>query len=115
MIFNLLIITALIVWITDLSGINSLPKKLFMGWIGFPYRDFAWERINPFLKILDCSTCQVFWVTLIYVIETQGFTIPYLGLCGLFAFSAPIVKDILILVKESAVKLIDKIYSWLNL
>lgn len=111
----MLIITALIVFITDLSGARTLPKRLFCNWLYIPYRDFAWETINPFLKILDCSLCQTWWVNLIYIIEAQHFTLPYIGLCAVFAFLTPIVKDIMVLTKDCLGRLVEKCSEWLNL
>lgn len=102
---NLLIITAIIVFITDLTDFWEYVKKQI--W------KFAWGKSKPYkeyqLKILDCSLCQTWWIGLIYLLFTHQFTIPYIGYVALLAYLTPVIKDILYLIKDAFTKAIEVI------
>ena len=100
----------IIVFIIDLSGAldsfkHSIWKRLFKG---IPYKE-DWR-----LKPLDCSLCMTWWIGLIYILITSQFSILMVGYIALLAFMTPIIKDIMILLKDASTKLIDVIYKLIN-
>jgi hypothetical protein len=107
---ELFIIAVIIVFIIDLSGAldsfkHSIWKRLFKG---IPYKE-DWR-----LKPLDCSLCMTWWIGLIYILITSQFSILMVGYIALLAFMTPIIKDIMILLKDASTKLIDVIYKLIN-
>lgn len=105
MIINLLWITVLVVFLIDLSGIVDSIKPVLWKWLykGLPYNP-EW-RIKPW----DCSLCSTWWLGIIYLLCTGLFTWFNLMLVGLLAFFTPVIKDLLIVVKELIIKVLNKI------
>lgn len=99
---DLLIITAIIVFIIDLSGIVLiLKKKLWKKLYGIiPFKE-DWS-----LKPFDCSLCMTFWIGLLYLIIIGSFTIPYIGYVCLLSFLTPIIQEILLMIKDLLIRLI---------
>lgn len=105
MIINLLWITVLVVFLTDLSGgwDYILPVLWKLLYKGLPYNP-NWRP-----KLLSCSLCQTWWLGIIYLLCTGLFTWFNLMLVGLLAFFTPVIKDILIVVKELIIKILNKV------
>ena len=99
---ELLIITAIIVFVVDLSGIILvLKKKLWKTLYGIiPFKE-DWS-----LKPFDCSLCMTFWIGLIYLIITGSFTIPFIGYVCLLSFLTPIIQEMLLTIKDLLIRLI---------
>lgn len=113
---TLLIITAVIVFITDISGFSTTIKKLFLRLFGLPQKDFEWQTIHPLLKIMECSLCQSFWVNNIYLICINAWSLPLLGYVCLLALLTPVIRDFIFIIRDIAntipliiSKLIEKI------
>lgn len=109
---NILLLSAILVFILDLSGFvpyweNKIYKWTF-GVYPSPSYDFT-EK--PLIKLLTCSLCQTFWVGIIYLLINQQFTIINLSYVALLAFLTPITKDILFLVREAFNNLLNLIYK----
>ena len=104
---DLLIITGIIVFITDLTDWWTSIKKLIWKFVfknNKPYKEFP-------LKPFDCSLCSTFWIGLIYLLLTKSFTIPYIGYVALLAYLTPVIKDILFFIKDILTKAINTIYN----
>ena len=99
---ELLIITAIIVFVVDLSGIILvLKKKLWKTLYGIiPFKE-DWS-----LKPFDCSLCMTFWIGLLYLIITGSFTIPFIGYVCLLSFLTPIIQEMLLTIKDLLIRLI---------
>ena len=99
---ELLIITAIIVFVVDLSGIILvLKKKLWKTLYGIiPFKE-DWS-----LKPFDCSLCMTFWIGLIYLIITGSVTIPFIGYVCLLSFLTPIIQEMLLTIKDLLIRLI---------
>ena len=97
---DLLIITAIIVFVVDLSGIILvLKKKLWKTLYGIiPFKE-DWS-----LKPFDCSLCMTFWIGLIYLIITGSFTIPFIGYVCLLSFLTPVIQEILLITKDLLIR-----------
>lgn len=96
---DLLIITLVLVFIIDLSGIigeieRMMQKKL--------------QRKVVIRKPLSCSLCMTWWTGLIYILIT-GFSIPMLGYVALLSFLTPIFKDMLLVIRELMQKVLNLI------
>lgn len=103
---NLLFITIIIVYCIDYCGFvqeisKSIWKVLFKG---LPYK--GWVIPKPF----SCSVCLSFWVGLLYIVIT-GFSWKMLAFVCLLSWAAPTINDIMILFRDTLVKINDKLYE----
>lgn len=110
---DLLIITCLVCYVTDVSGFVQSIKRQYL-------RKF-WGIKNPDISVLnwkpiDCSLCSVFWCTLIYIAVTGNFTLSWIGMCVLLSLLSSnisgfmlCIKDFLAAVECRIQKLIEKI------
>lgn len=102
---NLLIITSIIVFIVDLSGIiPHIKQYLHRKYI----RVGDWTNLS--LKPLDCSLCLTFWTGLIYLLFTK-FTLPLMGYVCLLAYLTPIIAEVMIYVKDALIYLLNLLYK----
>ena len=105
MILNLIYIWIIVVIIIDISGfIDTLKLQLskFLTKGKIPTTDF---RIPPF----DCSFCANWWVSLIYIICMEQFS---LGLCAFILFLStliPVLKEFIFLIQDISIKILQKI------
>lgn len=107
---ELLCIQLICVLVIDISGfIDSIKygisKILTKGKI--QSTDY---RLKPF----DCSLCMTFWVGLIYIICMGQFSLFLLAYILLLGIMTPIIKDIIILLKDICIFGINKIYDLIN-
>ena len=105
-----LLITIIFVIITDQLHFweefsSSLKSLITKGKFKSPIR----------CKILECSTCQSWWVNLIYIIIIGEFSIFMIGYILLLSWSAPVINSIFTLLKNLFLKLINTIANKLNL
>ena len=105
MIIDLILIQLIIVFIIDLSGaVDSI--KLFIS------KHLTKNKIvttNFSLKPFDCSLCSTWWIGLIYLLICHSFTIPYIALVALLSYLTPLSSSILLLMKDLAIFLINKL------
>lgn len=105
-IVNMLIITAVVCFIVDLSGIvDTIKHFLWKKYIN------AGDYHNLALKPLDCSLCMTWWSCLLYIILSGHFTIPYIGLCAGLALISSNVSDLLRYVKDFFVWITNLLYK----
>lgn len=104
---NLLLITAIIVFIIDLSGFTQSVQHLLKKWLK-TNKDIV---IKPFM----CSLCMTFWTGIIYAIIMNSFTIPILAFISLLAFMTPVIRDILKLIQDFIIAVINAIYNMFDL
>lgn len=85
---NLMMISAIVVFIIDLSGaITQLKNLLFR----FNILKTKHQSIKPF----DCSLCSTWWIGLIYLIISEQISIFGIFITALTAFFTPITYAIL--------------------
>lgn len=105
MIVNLLLITLIIVFIIDLSGIidsiETVLSKFLNGKARVP---------KPF----SCSLCMTWWVGLIYLLCIHQFTLIWISIVALFAFLTPVFSAILVWIRETLIWVVDKAYNALK-
>ena len=105
MIIELILIQLIIVFIIDLSGaVESF--KLFLSKI---LTKGKIQTTNFDLKPFTCSLCSTWWIGLIYLLICHSFTIPYIALVALLSFLTPLSSSILLLIKDLAIFLINKL------
>lgn len=106
---SLLLLSAIICFIIDISGIIDTLKH------------FLWKKYiktgdyhNLSLKPLDCSLCMTWWSTLIYIIITGHFTLPYIGFCALLSLLSGNISDILRYIKDLITYITNLLYRLID-
>lgn len=114
-VLDLLLLTVIICFIIDVSGISNDIKK-FVSKLILKYTKIKiyWEelKLKPFL----CSLCMTFWSGLGYLLFTSNFTIPYIALVSFLSLISSnisgflfCIKDILALIENLIQRLIQKL------
>lgn len=108
----LLLLTFIVVNLVDLSGFVDTVKHWIWRWVfgknGKTYHDF------PF-KPFECSYCMSHHVGVIYLLIVGQFSILTYAYLLFLSVMTPVFKDILILVKAFAQKIIDTVFEWYDL
>lgn len=99
---DILLIAVICVIIIDLSGVtdsikSTLKRIVTKGRMSDP---------NYSLKPIDCSFCITFWTGLIYMLITHSLTLWMTAYLLCICVMTPVIKDILILIKETLLKII---------
>lgn len=107
---DLLLITMILVFIIDVSGVVDHIKRFVWNWVYKGKREYHDFDLKPF----DCSMCTTWWVGLIYLCFTS-LTWANVAYVALLAYLTPVFKDVIVLVKDIAIKAIDCVYELLGL
>ena len=107
---ELFFITVICVIIIDLSGViesikSGIKKLLTRGRMSDP---------NYSLKPLDCSFCINFWVCIIYLIVTGTLSLWMVTYVLLLSVMTPVIRDFIILVRDTLVTFIAFTYNKIN-
>ena len=102
---NLIIICLVNVLIIDISGFIQSVKSFISKLLTNKQLDTTNFRLKPF----DCSFCMTFWTGLIYTLVIGQFTLVNLLIILLLAFMTEPIYRILLLIKDTILKLIDKL------
>ena len=102
---DLFLIAVIVVIIIDISGItlsikSSIKRLLTRGRMSDP---------NYSLKPLDCSFCMTFWTGLVWLLVTHSFSLWMLTYLLLLCVMTPVIRDVIILVRELFIKIIKKL------
>lgn len=102
---DILMIAVIVVCIVDISGFTdswkSALKKVFTkGMMSDPY-----YTLKPF----DCSLCMTFWTGLAYMIVTHQVTLFMTAYLLIISIMTPVIKDVIILIRETFIKIISKL------
>lgn len=95
---NLLMITTIVCFVIDVSGIVDSIESMLSRWRGKPCK-----LIKPF----SCSLCMSFWIGLIYVLF--NFSLFNLFLLTLIVTNAEQITNMLVLFRMLVNKIEDKI------
>lgn len=103
---DLFLIAIIVVSIVDISGFTdswkcSLKKVLTKGRMSDP---------NYSMKPFDCSLCMTFWIGLIWMLVMNKFSLWMMAYLLLLSVMTPVIKDIIILVREG----IECLIRWIN-
>ena len=99
---DILLIAVIIVVIIDISGFtyslkSGLKKVLTKGRMSDPYYS---------LKPFDCSFCMTWWTGLIWLLVIHNVTLWMLAYLLLICVMTPVIKDVIILIRETMLKII---------
>lgn len=99
---DILLIAVIVVCIVDISGFtdswkSALKKVLTKGRMSDPY-----YTLKPF----DCSFCMTFWTGLIWLLVIHNVTLWMLAYLLLICVMTPVIKDVIILIRETMLKII---------
>lgn len=97
--YNLLLMTIIIVFIIDISGIIQSIEKGLNKILGSKYCKVP----KPF----SCSLCMTFWIGLAYIISIGKFTIEYVCLVAIFSYATQFIVSIFYLIGDIISKLIN--------
>lgn len=103
-VFLIALITVIIV---DLSGFVYNLK----GWLRSIVSGGMMRSGDYSLKPIDCSFCMNFWCSLIYVLITGNLSLFILFWILLMSFLTPVIKDLLLFVKDIMIIIIEKLYE----
>lgn len=103
---NVLILTTIVCFIVDVSGIVDSVKRRIWKWL-FKDREYNEFQLKPF----DCSLCLSFWVGLIYIICLGQFNIPMIGYVCLMSLLSGVITKMMKLVVIFLEVVQDKILS----
>lgn len=106
-VFNLFLISIIVVCIVDLSGFvgtlkSVLSKVLTKGKI---------TNSDYQLKPIDCSLCMTWWCGLIYLIIYHQLTLLNITILLLISTSSFLINDIIRLIQDLITKIINIIYK----
>lgn len=99
---DILLIAVIVVVIIDISGFSDslksgLKRLLTKGRMSDPYYS---------LKPFDCSFCMTWWTGLIWLLVIHNVTLWMLAYLLLICVMTPVIKDVIILIRETMLKII---------
>ena len=103
--FDLLLISFIVVFIVDLSGVMDSIKSGLKKWMTKGKLSDSNYRLKPF----DCSLCSTVWSCIIFLVVTGQFTLPYLAFTCVLAYLSDITRGFLLLVKDLLATVIQKL------
>ena len=106
-IFNMLCLATIVACIVDISDFPYTVKKV----ISFILTKGKMTKTDFRIHLVDCSWCIASWTNLIYLFCVGQFTIPYIAAVFIIATFTPIIKDLIIFIKDTITKIINIIYA----
>ncbi len=97
---DLLIITLILVYILDLSGLIGEMERILQKRL---------KRKVVIRKPWSCSLCMTFWTGIAYLLATGSFSIPMLGYVCLLSFMTPFFNDMLLTIRELLLRIMNRI------
>ena len=97
---ELLLITALVVYIVDMSGFTE-------SWKQFLFRHFKTNTRS--MKPFDCSQCMTWWSGILSLLISGTFTLPRLCIVAGLAFLSNTIGQVFIFIREGVNVIIDKL------
>lgn len=97
---NLFLLTIIIVIIIDISGFIENVEKFIAKWL---------KAKEIHIKLIECSFCLNWWISLIYLIVTNNLTIINISYILFLSLLTPPINTLLILLREKINNIIIKI------
>ena len=94
-------ITIIVVIIVDISGVVTDAKKMIGRILGIN---------NVSIKLIECSFCLNFWVSMAYLLITNELSITAVMVTLLLSTMTSIIKDAIYLIRDIFGKIISKAY-----
>ena len=117
MYLNLILIALMVVYVYDLTDFSQSMLKVLWRYTYAtrPFPDgLSWSDIHPLLKICECSTCAVWWTTLIYTLLNSP-TLPNIAICMGMSYLTPVIYDMLVFVRGFISAQINKLINYFNI
>ena len=109
-IINILLIATICVIVTDCTDFFEYVKH----WIW----KFAFNNSKPYrnfeIKILQCSLCQTWWCSLIYLIFSHNITLYYIAFALFAAYMTPVINTTLIFIKELFAFIFERLFHLID-
>lgn len=103
--FIMVCLATIVVNIVDISDFPYSVKKA----ISFVLTKGKMTSTDYRLHLIDCSWCISSWVNLIYLFLTGNFTIPFIAATFIIATFTPVIRDLILLIKNLLINIIFKI------
>lgn len=105
---ELVMITALVCFIVDISGFMDTFKQFIFRYIlGKSVKYNPNFQVKPF----DCSLCATWWICLIYITLCGELSIQWIFVSGMLSLFSGVISQFLLLMRDLLTTLIDKIYN----
>ena len=105
---TLLLIQLICVLVTDVAG---APEDMLLPL----FKKITGSKIGYLPKPWSCSTCQTFWIGLIYLLFTHQVTVPSIALLLTVACLTNLTLSLWHFAVDFINKIISTIYDYLNL
>lgn len=105
MLVDLLLMTLIIVFIIDLSGVIDSMESVLSRWLKGPAR---------IPKPFSCSLCMSWWCGLAYLLCVGHFTLAYVAYMALLAFLTPVFSTFMVWIRETLTWVVDKGFECLK-
>lgn len=92
--FNMILIATIVVFILDVSGFSETIRKFFR----------ALNKRTP--KVMVCSLCLTWWLSLIYLIITNAFKLQFICLALIIANTTSLISGLWWLIYDFVSKII---------
>lgn len=102
---QLFCIQLIICIVTDMSDFWTNVESLISKWL---------KVKSVHIKILECSFCQTFWCSLLYLLVTNNVTLYYIAIVLLMAYMNPVLVDICMTIRDTASTIINYINNKIN-
>lgn len=100
---NLFYLTLVVVFVVDISGVTDVLLRMVSAWTG---RRFV--SLRPF----TCSLCMTWWCGLAACMVWRTCDLAHVAFVAGLAFLASVIADAMRLVKDSIVKIINRMNRW---
>lgn len=98
-IVNLILITIIVCFIVDCSGVITDIRKFASKQI-FKYTKVKVDYTELKLKPIGCSLCSTWWCGLIYLLCVGKFTIPYIAFVAFLSLISSNISGLLLTLKD---------------
>ena len=98
-IINLILISIIVCFIVDCSGVMTDIRKFVAKQI-FKYTKVKVDYAELKLKPIGCSLCSTWWCGLIYIFFVGKFTIPYIAFVAFLSLISSNISGFLLVTKD---------------
>lgn len=99
--FNILLLTMIVIYVVDISGIVGSIKSGLSRWLKVSVR-----RLKPF----DCSLCMVWWCGLIYLLLEREVSLANVTYVAMLSIISVQIGGVINLLRDALQALIDFFY-----
>jgi len=97
---NLLYITVITVIIIDISGFIPNIEQYIAKWL---------KVKNVHMHLIECSFCINWWLSLLYIIFTNNFTLSNIAYILFLSTLTPVIYSIIITIREKLIEWLSKL------